>query len=205
MTTYKNGLRVVDAAAFCLEPGRYEIRENDLQAPLCPFGNQRRFSGFDKKTQEYVRFTTSVFRKIRTKMENQRPPLPPFTEETAKQKIQMAEDAWNSKDPVRVSLAYTPDSEWRNRNLFINGREEIVQFLTGKWQKEQQYKLKKEYWAHTGNRIAVRFEYEYHDESGQWWRAYGNENWEFDENGLMRKRFASINDLAIEEKDRKLL
>lgn len=131
-------------------------------------------------------------------------PLPPFTEETAKQKIQMAEDAWNSKDPERVSKAYTPDSEWRNRNLFINGRAEIVQFLTEKWKKELDYKLRKEYWAHTGNRIAVRFEYEYHDESGQWWRAYGNENWEFDENGLMRKRYASINDLKIEEQDRKL-
>lgn len=130
--------------------------------------------------------------------------MPPFTEETARQKIQMAEDAWNSQDPLRVSLAYTPDSEWRNRNLFINGRAEIVRFLTEKWQKERQYKLKKEYWAHTGNRIAVRFEYEYHDANGQWWRAYGNENWEFDENGLMRKRYASINDLAIEEKDRKL-
>lgn len=137
-------------------------------------------------------------------MDNQRPPLPPFTEETARQKIQMAEDAWNSQYPLRVSLAYTPDSEWRNRNLFINGRAEIVRFLTVKWQKERQYKLKKEYWAHTGNRIAVRFEYEYHDANGQWWRAYGNENWEFDENGLMRKRYASINDLAIEEKDRKL-
>lgn len=137
-------------------------------------------------------------------MDNQRPPLPPFTEETARQKIQMAEDAWNSQYPLRVSLAYTPDSEWRNRNLFINGRAEIVRFLTEKWQKERQYKLKKEYWAHTGNRIAVRFEYEYHDANGQWWRAYGNENWEFDENGLMRKRYASINDLAIEEKDRKL-
>jgi hypothetical protein len=136
-------------------------------------------------------------------MDNQRPPLPPFTEETARQKIQMAEDAWNSQDPVRVSLAYTPDSEWRNRHLFINGRAEIVRFLTEKWQKEFQYKLKKEYWAHTDNRIAVRFEYEYHDANGQWWRAYGNENWEFDANGLMRKRYASINDLAIEEKDRK--
>ena len=136
-------------------------------------------------------------------MENQRPPLPPFTEETARQKIQMAEDAWNSKDPVRVSKAYTEDSEWRNRNLFINGREEIVLFLTEKWQKELDYKLKKEYWAHTANRIAVRFEYEYHTADGQWYRAYGNENWEFDENGLMRKRYASINDLKIEEKDRK--
>ncbi|MEI6411188.1 MAG: nuclear transport factor 2 family protein [Bacteroidota bacterium] len=134
----------------------------------------------------------------------QRPPLPPFTEETAKQKIQMAEDAWNSRDPERVSKAYTIDSAWRNRNEFLNGREEIVAFLTRKWQKEHNYKLKKEYWAHSGNRIAVRFEYEYHDEAGQWFRAYGNENWEFDENGLMQKRFASINDLAIDEKDRRL-
>lgn len=133
----------------------------------------------------------------------QRHPLPPFTEETAKQKIQMAEDAWNSKDPVRVSKAYTENSEWRNRNLFINGRDEIVQFLTSKWEKELNYKLRKEYWAHAGNRIAVRFEYEYHNASGQWFRAYGNENWEFDENGYMAKRFASINDLEIEEKDRK--
>lgn len=137
-------------------------------------------------------------------MENQRPPLPPFTEATAKLKIQMAEDAWNSKDPLRVSLAYTPDSEWRNRHEFINGRVEIVQFLRTKWQHELDYKLKKEYWAHTGNRIAVRFEYEFHDVYGQWYRAYGNENWEFDEYGFMAKRFASINDLKIEEKDRKL-
>ncbi|MEN8139345.1 MAG: nuclear transport factor 2 family protein [Bacteroidota bacterium] len=134
----------------------------------------------------------------------QKLPVPPFTLESAKQKIQAAEDAWNSKDPERVSKAYTTDSVWRNRNLFINGREEIVKFLTNKWQKELQYKLKKEYWAHTENRIAVRFEYEYHDEDGQWWRAYGNENWEFDENGLMKKRFASINDLAINEADRKI-
>jgi len=132
-----------------------------------------------------------------------RHPLPPFTEETAKQKIQMAEDAWNSKDPERVSKAYTTDSEWRNRNIFLRGREEIITFLKEKWAKEQDYKLKKEYWAHTGNRIAVRFEYEYHNEAGQWFRAYGNENWEFDENGYMAKRFASINDLAIDEKDRK--
>lgn len=132
-----------------------------------------------------------------------RHPLPPFTEETAKQKIQMAEDAWNSKDPERVSKAYTPDSEWRNRNVFLHGREDIITFLKEKWAKEQDYKLKKEYWAHTGNRIAVRFEYEYHDVAGQWFRAYGNENWEFDENGYMAKRFASINDLAIDEKDRK--
>lgn len=134
----------------------------------------------------------------------QKYPLPPFTKETAEQKIQMAEDAWNSKDPERVSKAYTLNSEWRNRNQFVNGREEIVEFLTGKWEREQNYKLKKEYWAHTDNRIAVRFEYEYQDQNGQWWRAYGNENWQFDQNGLMEKRFASINDLAIEENEKRL-
>ncbi len=133
----------------------------------------------------------------------QRLPLPPFTEGTAKQKIQMAEDAWNSKDPEMVSKAYTINSEWRNRDLFINGRDEIVAFLKAKWAKEINYRLKKEYWAHSGNRIAVRFEYEYQNLQGQWFRAYGNENWEFDENGLMAKRYASINDLAIQEQDRK--
>ncbi|MBK8339397.1 MAG: nuclear transport factor 2 family protein [Flavobacteriales bacterium] len=133
-----------------------------------------------------------------------RPPLPPFTEETARQKIQMAEDAWNSKDPERVAKAYTPDSDWRNRNEFINGREEIVAFLKRKWAKELDYRLKKEYWAHSGNRIAVRFEYEWHDEAGNWFRSYGNENWEFDELGYMAKRYASINDLAITEGERKL-
>jgi nuclear transport factor 2 (NTF2) superfamily protein len=136
-------------------------------------------------------------------MENKRPPLPPFTEETARQKIQAAEEAWNSKDPERVSLAYTMDTEWRNRSEFLNGREEVKAFLKRKWDKELDYKLKKEYWAHTGNRIAVRFEYEYHNNEGQWYRAYGNENWEFDEKGLMRKRYASINDLPINEADRK--
>ncbi len=135
----------------------------------------------------------------------QRPPLPPFTEETAKQKIQLAEDAWNSKDPERVSKAYTIDSEWRNRSEFLRGREEIVAFLQRKWAKEHRYKLKKEYWAHAGNRIAVRFEYEWHDEEGQWYRSYGNENWEFDENGLMQKRYASINDLPIQETERRLI
>jgi len=134
----------------------------------------------------------------------QKLPLPPFTLETATQKVQLAEDAWNSRDPERVSLAYTIDTEWRNRSEFVNGRAEVVSFLTRKWQKELGYKLKKELWAFTGNRIAVRFEYEYHDKDGQWWRAYGNENWEFDGNGLMRKRFASINDLAIGEGDRRL-
>lgn len=135
----------------------------------------------------------------------QRHPLPPFTEETAKQKIQMAEDAWNSRDPERVAKAYSVDSEWRNRNLFLNGRAEIIPFLEAKWAKELDYKLKKEYWAHNGNRIAVRFEYEYQDATGQWYRAYGNENWAFDENGYMTHRYASINDLEIEEKDRKFI
>jgi nuclear transport factor 2 (NTF2) superfamily protein len=134
----------------------------------------------------------------------QKLPLPPFNFETATQKVQLAEDAWNSQDPARVSLAYTIDTEWRNRSEFVNGREQVVEFLTGKWQKELDYKLKKELWAFTENRIAVRFEYEYHNAEGQWFRAYGNENWEFDENGLMQKRYASINDLAIKEEDKRL-
>jgi nuclear transport factor 2 (NTF2) superfamily protein len=137
-------------------------------------------------------------------MEEKRLPLPPFTVESAKQKIQLAEDAWNSKDPERVSKAYTIDSEWRNRNQFVNGRAEIVKFLASKWKKELNYKLKKEYWAHTDNRIAVRFEYEYQNEEGKWFRAYGNENWEFDETGYMKKRFASINDLEISESERRI-
>jgi nuclear transport factor 2 (NTF2) superfamily protein len=134
----------------------------------------------------------------------QKLPLPPFNLETATQKVQMAEDAWNSKNPEKVSLAYTVDTEWRNRDLFINGREEVKVFLTNKWNKELDYKLKKELWAFTGNKIAVRFEYEWRDVAGQWYRSYGNENWEFDENGLMKKRFASINDLPINQTDRKL-
>jgi nuclear transport factor 2 (NTF2) superfamily protein len=135
----------------------------------------------------------------------QKYPLPPFTFETANEKIQMAEDAWNSKDPEKVSMAYTIDSEWRNRDTFLTGRTAIVEFLTKKWEKELNYKLKKEYWAHAENRIAVRFEYEYQTSDGQWVRAYGNENWEFNEHGLMSKRFASINDVLIQEEDRKLL
>jgi len=131
-------------------------------------------------------------------------PLPPFTLETALQKVQLAEDAWNSQDPERISKAYTINTEWRNRTEFINGRDEVVAFLKRKWQKELHYKLKKELWGFRENRMAVRFEYEYQDVNGQWWRAYGNENWEFDENGLMQKRYASINDLAIDEKVRKL-
>jgi nuclear transport factor 2 (NTF2) superfamily protein len=134
----------------------------------------------------------------------QKYPLPPFNIETAKQKVQMAEDAWNTKDAVKVSQAYTIDSEWRNRTSFVNGRNEIVKFLTEKWEREHQYKLKKGLWAFTDNRIAVRFEYEFCNNDGQWFRAYGNENWEFDENGLMQKRYASINDLPIEETERRI-
>ena len=133
-----------------------------------------------------------------------RPPFPPFTEETAKKKIQAAEDAWNSRDPARVALAYTPDTEWRNRNEFLHGRDAVREFLSRKWHKELDYRLKKELWCFAGNRIAVRFEYEWHDDSGQWYRSYGNENWEFAENGLMAKRFASINDIRITEAERKL-
>ncbi|GJF27667.1 hypothetical protein KNE206_03670 [Kitasatospora sp. NE20-6] len=137
-------------------------------------------------------------------MSGTRPPVPPFTEETARQKVQAAEDAWNTRDPHRVALAYTEDSEWRNRDVFLTGRPAIVDFLTAKWRRELGYRLRKELWAYTGDRIAVRFEYEYHDEDGRWFRAYGNENWEFDAYGLMRRRFASINDLAITADERRI-
>lgn len=136
-------------------------------------------------------------------MEEKKHPLPPFTFETATTKVQMAEDAWNNKKPEKIALAYSPDTEWRNRNLFIKGRAEVITFLKSKWEEELEYKLKKELWAFTDNKIAVRFEYEWQNTSGKWFRSYGNENWEFDQNGLMKKRFASINDLAIHEKDRK--
>jgi hypothetical protein len=132
----------------------------------------------------------------------QKLPLPPFTMETALEKVQLAEDAWNSQDVERIAKAYTVDTEWRNRTEFINGREEVIAFLKRKWEKEKQYKLKKELWGFRENRMAVRFEYEYQNQEGQWFRAFGNELWEFDENGLMRKRFASINDLEIKESDR---
>ena len=134
----------------------------------------------------------------------QKPPFPPFTTETAKQKVRMAEDGWNSRDPEKVALAYTADSQWRNRSEFPVGREQIKSFLQKKWQREMEYRLVKELWAFTENRIAVRFAYEWHDENGQWFRSYGNENWEFDENGLMKTRYASINDLKINETERKL-
>lgn len=133
-----------------------------------------------------------------------RPPLPPFTEETARQKVQAAEDAWNTRDPERVAGAYTLDSVWRNRDMFVSGRDEIVAFLTQKWQRELDYALRKSLWAFEDNRIAVRFQYESHDRDGQWWRSYGNELWEFDEHGLMLRREASINDVRIEERDRRI-
>jgi nuclear transport factor 2 (NTF2) superfamily protein len=133
-----------------------------------------------------------------------RPPFPPFTAETAAQKVQAAEDGWNSCDPVRVAGAYTEDSVWRNRDQFVTGRTAIVAFLTAKWECELNYALRKSLWAFEGNRIAVRFQYESRDASGQWWRSHGNENWEFDDDGLMRRREASINDLAIGEADRRI-
>ena len=132
-----------------------------------------------------------------------RPPLPPFTSETAAQKVRAAEDGWNSRDPQRVSLAYTADSRWRNRSEFLRGRAEIVDFLTRKWAKEREYRLIKELWCTAGNRIAVRFAYEWQDDAGNWFRSYGNENWEFDDNGLMFQRYACINDMPIKESERK--
>ncbi|WP_105438591.1 nuclear transport factor 2 family protein [Neorhizobium sp. T25_13] len=136
-------------------------------------------------------------------MSNQRPPLPPFTPETAVEKVRLAEDGWNSRDPARVALAYTVDSYWRNRAEFVEGREAIVGFLTRKWQRELDYRLVKELWSFQENRIAVRFAYEWHDDGGNWFRSYGNENWEFDEHGLMRRRLASINDAPIREAERR--
>jgi nuclear transport factor 2 (NTF2) superfamily protein len=135
--------------------------------------------------------------------ESPRPPFPPFDAESAARKVRLAEDAWNTREPVRVSQAYTVDSVWRNRSEFFSGREAIVQFLVRKWNKELDYRLIKELWTFNGNRIAVRFAYEWHDDSGHWFRSYGNENWEFDEHGFMRRRIASINDLPISESDRK--
>lgn len=132
-----------------------------------------------------------------------RPPLPPFDEESARAKVQAAEDAWNTRDPQRVSLAYTPDSVWRNRDVFVTGRKAIVEFLTAKWERELDYALRKSLWDFHGNRIAVRFQYECRDADGQWWRSYGNELWEFDEQGLMRRREASINDVPIDESERR--
>jgi nuclear transport factor 2 (NTF2) superfamily protein len=137
-------------------------------------------------------------------MSEPRPPFPPFTLETARQKVQAAEDAWNSRDPERVSRAYSEDSRWRNRDTFVTGRDEIVRFLSGKWDRELDYALRKSLWCFAGNRIAVRFQYESRDAGGQWWRSYGNELWEFDERGLMTRREASINDVAIDEGERRI-
>jgi uncharacterized protein len=137
-------------------------------------------------------------------MKDKRNPIPPFTLETALLKVKIAEDLWNTRNPEAVALAYTSDTQWRNRTQFINGREEVVDFLTEKWKKELNYKLKKELWGFRENRMAVQFEYEWHDHNGQWFRSYGNELWEFDEDGYMQKRVASINDLPIDEKNRKL-
>ncbi|MDX6669036.1 MAG: uncharacterized protein QOK04_2416, partial [Solirubrobacteraceae bacterium] len=133
-----------------------------------------------------------------------RPPVPPFDEQTARQKVQAAEDAWNTRDPERVAGAYTPDTVWRNRSEFLTGREQVIEFLTRKWQREHEYALRKSLWAFTTDRIAVRFQYECHDDSGQWWRSYGNENWEFDPEGYMRRREASINDVAITPEERRI-
>lgn len=150
-----------------------------------------------------LRAKLALTRKRGVTMEAERPPLPPFTMvEAAVQKVRLAEDAWNSRDPERVSLGYTPDSQWRNRSEFMRGREEIKAFLTRKWNRELDYRLIKELWCFRENRIAVRFAYEWHDDSANWYRSYGNENWEFDEHGLMRRRIASINDLPIRESDR---
>jgi hypothetical protein len=135
---------------------------------------------------------------------NVRPPVPPFTEETARQKVQAAEDAWNTRDPERVALAYTVDSKWRNRDEFFEGRDAITEFLRRKWQRELDYRLRKELWCCTDNRISVRFEYESRDADGQWWRSHGNEQWDFDEDGLMQRRDASINDYKIEESERRI-
>ena len=133
-----------------------------------------------------------------------RPPVPPFTAETAAQKVQAAEDAWNTREPARVAAAYTPDTVWRNRAEFVTGREQVEAFLTRKWERELDYALRKSLWAFTDDRIAVRFQYEWHDAAGQWWRSHGNENWEFDEQGYMRRREASINDVPIDEGDRRI-
>ena len=133
-----------------------------------------------------------------------RPPFPPFDEASARQKVQAAEDAWNTRDPERVAAAYTPDTRWRNRDEFLEGRDEVVAFLRRKWEREQDYALRKSLWAFTSDRIAVRFQYEWHDAAGQWWRSYGNENWEFDAEGYMRRREASINDVRIDESERRI-
>src|SRR5919108_4423464 len=166
-------------------PGRCHGLENGVPGGYCPASE----NDFTATREEAV---------------TQRLPLPPFTEQTARQKVQAAEDAWNTRDPERVAGAYTEDSQWRNRDEFLTGRAEIVAFLTRKWQRELDYALRKDLWAFSGNRIAVRFQYESRDADGQWWRSYGNEQWEFDDEGYMRRREASINDVAIGESERRI-
>jgi nuclear transport factor 2 (NTF2) superfamily protein len=163
-------------------------------------------SGADQgRRSTTMRAVSETRRGIESVETESRPPLPPFDPESATQKVRMAEDAWNSRDPERVSLAYTADSRWRNRSEFLEGRAAIVEFLRRKWATEIDYRLVKELWAFSGNRIAVRFAYEWHDAAGNWFRSYGNENWEFDEHGLMQRRIASINDLPIAASERKFL
>ena len=148
-------------------------------------------------------FFMSLYAMLDDRPEPPRPPLPPFDAHAAAQKVRAAEDAWNTRDPKRVALGYTPNSAWRNRSEFLTGRAAIIEFLASKWRKELDYRLIKELWAFHGNRIAVRFAYEWHDDAGKWFRSYGNENWEFDENGYMARRIASINDLSVQESERK--
>src|SRR5712671_4226875 len=172
-------------------------------SPATPQGEIALVTLMAARTDPQIGATAACRLERRLMMETERPPLPPFTTvEAAAQKVRLAEDAWNSRDPERVSLAYTLESQWRNRAEFIRGREEITAFLTRKWNRELDYRLIKELWSFRENRIAVRFAYEWHDDSGNWLRSFGNENWEFDERGLMRRRIASINDLPIREGDR---
>lgn len=175
-------------------PAGAEAYKKDIPAAIVKFYHTGHFA-LETHLAEIGQEILAFLGSLRANAPGARPPFPPFNRESALQKVQMAEDAWNSKDPERVSLAYTVDTEWRNRSEFINGREEVKAFLKRKWEKELDYKLKKELWGFRENRMAVRFEYTWHDEAGQWYRSYGNELWEFDEHGLMRKRFASINDL----------
>jgi uncharacterized protein len=183
-------------------PAGAEAYRKDIPGAIVKFYNTGHFA-LETHLAEISEDILSFLGTLTVASPGVRPPLPPFTLETALKKVQMAEDAWNSKDPEKVSLAYTVDTEWRNRSEFINGREEVKAFLKRKWEKELDYKLKKELWGFRGNRMAVRFEYTWHDEAGQWYRSYGNELWEFDENGLMRKRYASINDLPTPPPEKK--
>jgi nuclear transport factor 2 (NTF2) superfamily protein len=182
------------------------VRQNPADGQSPAFHDRRYRELTNKLKETLVNDQQMAVREGKTQVDMApRPPLPPFNRETAIQKVRLAEDGWNSRDPEKVALAYTIDSRWRNRAEFPSGRQEIVQFLKRKWAKELDYRLIKELWAYTGNRIAVRFAYEWHDDSGNWFRSFGNENWEFDDQGLMRFRYASINHLPIKESERKYL